>query len=461
MIDTLRRDHLSLYGYDRATSPYIDALAKDSIVFDRCIATSPWTLPSTLSLLSGLYPERHGVQTVAGKQQVSQDVEMLAERLSAHGYRTAAFSENPYVSPVYGVDQGFELFAHSLAPAARAYRDLSVPVGKARAWLEALKTEAPDEPFFLYLHVMNVHGPYKAPDPYRERFLETPSEPFPFKGPLWEDIMVRRCATCRDQITEPHLRDLRARYDGAIAYTDEVLGEFLQELRTSGVLDSAVLVVTSDHGEELFDHGGFGHGKSLHAEMLDVPLLIRPPGGAPPRRIEEPVSQIDLPATLLDLLDLAPPEEQKLGDGISLASLVRGEAGDSTGNDTEINTDDNGASELASRPLLAQVDAAMRARALMIQQWPWRLIETTQDYRGRSGTVELYDLEADPGERDDRASREPERLRQMIAVLRETQRELAREQARQGPAIESSAELERRLEALGYVEEHDPEQEVH
>jgi arylsulfatase A-like enzyme len=436
VIDTLRSDHLSLYGYDRQTSPRLDALANEAIVFERCLSTSPWTLPSTLSLLTGLYPGRHGVETVVGKQQVSPEVELLAERLAAHGYRTAAFSENPYVSPTYGLDQGFEHFSHSLSPAARTYRDLTVPIGKARTWLAERAED--DAPFFLYLHVMNVHGPYMSPDDYHARFLEEPSEPFEFKAPLWEDIMVRRCTECRADVTEARLNDLRARYDGAIAHTDEVLGEFFAELRRDGVLDQSVLVVTSDHGEELFDHGGFGHGKSLYGEMLNVPLLVRPPGGTTGRRIAEPVSLVDVPATLLELLSFPPaPGGIDAGDGVSLVPLMAGER----------------AADGPARTLVAQVDAAMRARAFMIQQWPWRLIATEQDYRDRSGITELFDVERDPSERNDRAAAEPDRLQEMLAALEETRRALAADAAPEGPDATWTPDLERRLEALGYLDE--------
>lgn len=433
VIDTLRRDHLSLHGYEHSTSPALDALARESAVFERCLATSPWTLPSTISLLSGLYPTRHGVQTVVGDNRLGDDVVLLSERLSQRGYRTAAFSANPYVSPYYGLSRGFDQFRYYDSPAARFYQELPALLDEARRWLD----EDASEPFFLYLHAMNVHGPYKAPDEYRARFLEAPSEPFPFKAPPWDEIMRGGCRECEAQVTPERLRDLRARYDGAIGYTDALLGAFFAELGERGLLERSVLVVTADHGEELFDHRGLGHGKTLYGEVLNVPLLIRPPGGlAAPRRIDTPVSLVDLPATLLDLLDSDDdPGPEAHGDGRSLAPLVRGEPAPAA---------------LTERSLLAEVNAPGRGRATLLQRWPHRLIAIDHDYRNRSGIVELFDVGRDPGEQHDLSSADTQRTSALAEELAERRRELRARSATADAPAAIDPEQRRQLEALGY-----------
>jgi arylsulfatase A-like enzyme len=287
---------------------------------------------------------------------------------------------------------------------------------------------------------MNVHGPYMADEHYRARFREEPSLPFEFRSRLWEDIMSRGCAKCREQVKPEHLRDLRARYDGAIARTDEVLGGFLDELRARGHLDRAIVVVTSDHGEELFDHGGFDHGKSLHGEVVDVPLLIRPPGGTNGRRVATPVSLVDVPATLLDLLGLEGDgsEPRRVGDGLSLASFVRGEPASSS---------------LKDRVLSAEIDVALRAKAFLLQVWPLRAITTWKDYRGRRDHFEIFDVVRDPEERVDLAPQRPDLRRRLSAMTADWRARLDAGRMGPGAPVEPSPALRERLEALGYVEE--------
>lgn len=420
-IDTLRRDHLSLYGYERPTSPYLQQLAAESVVFERAISTSPWTKPSTASLFTGLHPSEHGAH---GEYKAREDVRFLAEALSDVGYRTAGFSGNPYVSSIYGLDQGFEHFDFQGGAAAKHYVDIRMLVDRARFWLDA----GGPGPFFLYLHVMNVHGPYRAPPEYRERFLEEPHEAFPFQNPIWIDIAQRNLVERRADVKPEHLRDLRARYDGAIAYTDEVLGRFIEDLRLRGLLDESVLLITSDHGEELFDHGSFGHRRTLHGELLDIPLLLRLPGGrAGGLRINEPVSLLDVPPTLLELAGLLDQQPgQQFGRGASLAPMLA-------------------RSPEPPRALMAELIQPAGTNT-MIEQWPYRMIRMVGEAEPR-----LYRVDLDADELDDLAAKEPsviERLSTLGAAIRPDDAPLAT-----GEDVAREGELQRQLEALGYVEE--------
>jgi arylsulfatase A-like enzyme len=430
VIDALRRDHLSLYGYAKDTSPGLGRLAEESAVFERCLATSSWTKPSALSLLSGLYPPSHGGHR---NRKASPRIDFLGEVLQERGYVTAAVSGNPHVSPAFGMDQGFDHFEFGDNRRARDYPDLTELLDGARRWLAAHG----DEPFFLYLQLMNVHGPYRAPAEYRLRFLEEPHEEFPFQNRLWKEILRHGRLERRADVSEAHLRDLTARYDGAVAYTDDALVRFVEELRAKGILDRSLLVITSDHGEELFDHGGFGHKRTLYGEQLEIPLLIREPSGVGAgRRIGEPVSLVDLPATILDWLGLLPPENGgAFGDGRSLVPLLR---------------ETREGRSLPTRRLLAQLDEVSAGRAFLIQEWPHRLLQIEKDYRGRENTVELFDVAADPGERVDLAPQRRERVAELEALARALRGALEAHPFEGDPA-EVDEDLARQLEALGYV----------
>jgi arylsulfatase A-like enzyme len=426
VIDTLRRDHLGCYGYAKPTSPKLDAFAKEAALFEHCTAASSWTEPSTASLLSGLYPARHGAHEY---DKVPAAVEMLAETLKKEGWRTFGVSGNLNVSPTFGFDQGFDRFEGPSGDHAREYPDVAELVAKAEELIGGGEAASATAPFFLYLHVMNVHGPYLAPPEWRERFLDQPAADFPFQNELWVDLLRKGDVARRADVTPAHLNDLRARYDGAIAYTDSVLGAFLDRRRAAGGGQDLV-VVTSDHGEELFDHGGFGHGFTLHHELIDVPLLIRRPGGeGGGTRVPPPVSLVDLPATLLELLGVA--TESKHGDGLSLVPLL------------------HGGSIERDAPIVAQLARPKQGVAFLVQRWPLRVIETEHDYAGRADVFELYDLSSDPCEQHDLAAADPERTQSLRRALRARRAELESQglSAEKPPLDEKSKEA---LQALGY-----------
>jgi arylsulfatase A-like enzyme len=430
VIDTLRRDHLSAYGYAKPTSPRLAELAKSSFVFDHAIAASSWTEPSTASLLTGLYPPRHGAHEYA---RVPAAATLLSEVLHAAGWKTGGVSGNPNASPQFGFDQGFDSFEFSGNEEAREYPDVAELVAKARAFLQQARASAPAAPRFCYLHVMNVHGPYRAPPQYRARFVETPCEDFPFQNEIWKEILRKGHLERRKDVTPAKLHDLTARYDGAIAYTDEVIGGFVGELLSGDGGKNTLVVVTADHGEELFDHGGFGHGFTLHHEVVDVPLLIRLPGGeGGGARIADSVSLVDVAPTLLDELGLLGTQpDGKFGDGLSLLPLLKG---------GKIERD---------APIVAQVERGKQGKAFLLEQWPLRLILTGHDYAGREDVLELFDEVADPEERRDLLANDAARateLRRRVATRR-AQLEAA---ALPTTAAEVDEAMRRKLDALGY-----------
>ena len=425
VIDTLRRDRLGCYGYGGGTSPRLDRFAADALLFERCLAPSGWTEPSTASLLTGLYPTRHGCHEYA---VLPAELELVSERLQSVGYRTIGVSGNPNASPQFGFDQGFDAFWFDQNDKAREYPDVSELVAHA----EALLAQDDDRPTFLYLHLMNVHGPYLTPGAWRDRFRRPGARDFPFQNEVWKDVMRKGMVERRAEVTPADIADLEARYDAAVAYTDDVVGRFLERRRATAAGRDELVVVTSDHGEELFDHGGFGHGFTLQAEIVDVPLLIRPPAGGAGRRIDTPVSLVDLPATLLEHLGALPPEAQgRLGDGMSLWPLVDGR---------EFERD---------LPLVSHLERGKQGSAFLLQSWPLRLIETGHDYSGRSGVAELFDQATDAAERVDLLVRDPERSAQLRALLA-ARRAALEAQGLAAQRVPLSDDQRRQMAALGY-----------
>lgn len=264
-IDTLRHDALSLYGYDRPTSPGIDAWAENAAVFEQARSVAPWTLPTTRTMFTGAQPERWA------------EVTTLQEKAASAGWATAFIAGNVYLSSTFEMDRGFGLHRFLSLPRA------DVQLGRAREWLR----EVDDQPAFLVVHLMDAHLPYDEPRAFRRRFAgETPDL-------LGGDRFVRRTVVeAQDQLGEDGKQYLRDRYDNNVAWIDDQLGPFLAELRPEDLV-----VLLSDHGEEFWEHEEFEHGHSLYDEVLRVPLIIAGPG-IPAGRQATPVSMLDVAPTL-------------------------------------------------------------------------------------------------------------------------------------------------------------------
>ena len=305
-IDTLRADHLGCYGYGRDTSPVLDGLAQQSLLFEDVLATSSSTAPSHMTLFSGVLPRVHGIMNAVLHQQTPR-VRLLAEMLAEQGYHTAAFADGGLVSDAVGFDRGFEHFESR-------YELFDDKLDRIADWLEG----AGDEPTFLFVHTYGVHAPYiptRAHDLFSDPDYHGPLSGRDFvlevrlREERVEDLAVVMGAFWEgrkefDEADVQHLIDL---YDGAIHRVDAGVGRLIGMLERKGWLDDAWLVVTADHGEAFREHGTFQH-RHVHQEELRVPLLVRPPGGLPGgRRLPWPVTQLDLTPTLLAALGL-PPE---------------------------------------------------------------------------------------------------------------------------------------------------------
>jgi arylsulfatase A-like enzyme len=365
-IDTLRADRLGHYGYERPTSPELDALAATSVVFDSAIAASPWTLPSFASIMTSALPATHGVTTY--DSALAPSFPTLAETLRDAGYDTSAVACHIYQGSRHGLHKGFVHFDEELIDTESnwSFAQSAEPVSdRGIAWIEA-KAAARDalgdeRPWFLWLHYFDVHDRYLPHDDFAELGQEEESE----------------------------------LYDGEIAYTDRAIGRVLAALRAAGFESDTVVAMVADHGEEFHDHGKKLHGHTVYQELVRVPLLIRAPGVAA-SRVSEPVHHVDLVPTFCQLLDVAPRGPQA---GRSLVPLMRGGTG-------------------TPRALVTQLSNSPHFEMDAVLHEGWKLIVHREKQSGAE-TLELYELATDPGEQQNRVDEEPERVATLRALLDE------------------------------------------
>ncbi len=328
-LDTVRADHLSVNGYPRPTTPHLDALALDSAWFRDASSTSSYTLPAHASLMTGQLPTRHGAHSEApGRNRILPDrSDLLAVQLQGAGWLTAAFTGGVYVRPGFGFVRGFDRYDSTDlalpldAPRAKELPrpgdpDFNARYRRANDWQRALDWihAHADAPFFLFLHTYVAHEYLAAPE-HEARFRASRRSAVP-RG----DLGFIRDRTRTDAPTPGDLQQFVDAYDATLRAADARVGELLAAIEQAGVADDTILIVCSDHGEEFHDHGGVNHGRTLHEEMVRVPLLIRLPGAAP-REIEAPVSLLDVAPTLVELLEL--PATHPV-DGRSLLPLLHG-----------------------------------------------------------------------------------------------------------------------------------------
>ena len=421
-LDTTRADHLGSYGYFRDTTPTLDALARESIVFDAAITPMATTLPSHVSLFTGTAPQEHGVlanETQGGQRFVpAAGLRPVAEVAAELGYRTAAFVSAAPLKRDSGIAAGFASFDEP----ADEHRLGGETVAAAVAWLAGATP-----PFLLWVHLYDAHWPYGVPPPYAGHYRTD--------ADLEREIALRRIP---DRALRPlvgTVDDARATinaYDAAIRYQDAQLGRLLDALREAGHWDDTAILVIGDHGEGLCQHGEAGHG-STWAEQLHVPLLMRVPGEAP-RRLAAQVSVMDALPTFLALV-AAPGLELPPGQPSGRDALAAG---------------------ALPRPILSQDTGRERGApqrvALSAGRWKYFRIE---ELDGRVHDA-LYDLETDPFELADVAARHPDRV---LALRRLAEAELAAQNAR-GEALRSGRppetrpldpEIAKQLQALGYA----------
>lgn len=439
-IDTLRADRVSFNGYLPVTTPYLDMLAENGAIFEQAYAPSSWTPPSMASLFTGLYPSSHGIHYgeiadgdedalgVLQQPRLPSSLETLAERLSAAGYRTIGVHSNLHLSERLGFAQGFDQFAEPgvfpAAPAVNAAVRVELEAAYGAEWRARWKTEKT----FLWIHYFDPHDPYFARRPWIERYAPDFSE----SAESFPAALTLRGIHEKFPDLSGQTRDrLGQLYDSEINFVDDRLRVLGDEL---GLGDPGLLlVVTSDHGEGLLDHGRVGHGNALFEEEVRVPLLVRWPAGqiGAGRRASR-ASLLDLLPTLLELSGEAVPS------GLAGKSLK---------------SDLLGAEASPPRPLFFEVEPsnpsflAPLPGSVAVLDGEWKLLRDLE----AGARSRLFHLPTDPGETRDLSGAEPQ-------VVRDLERSLKAWREGLPPAPEDlesvpleDEELRKRLESLGYV----------
>jgi arylsulfatase A-like enzyme len=415
-LDTTRADHLSTFGYARETSPVLTKLAADALLFTQARSPAGWTLPAHASMLTGLYPSRHGAhlaggwlagQSIDGRRNVAyplpEDRTTLAEALRDRGYETGAVVANfSYLYRDYGLAQGFGryddapgLLLRVRPPVVRLVRAIRPgfcvkPFRTARdvnaaglAWLDGVP---PGRPAFLFLNYMEPHQPWMAEAPFDRWVWEQPQARRLLERDLYTHEVKR--------FTDEEIGFIRASYDGQIAAMDAALGQLVDALKARGRWEKAVVIVTADHGEMLGEHDTVGHmGRMLYEPLVHVPLVVKLPGAARPRgRDDRPVQLVDVVPTVLAQA------------GAPMIPGVQGEALPNVTHDSRAEEDIN--------PFLVSSYGATYDRAVrVVYDGSYKLITTSR------GDRMLFDLARDPGETDNLAARDGTRLAELTRRL--------------------------------------------
>lgn len=424
VVDTMRADRMSLYGYPRPTTPHLEALAREAVVFTNARSQAGCTYPSVNSLLTSRNPAvflRPGA--IMG---IPKTVPSLPEILREQGYSTAAVSASPIVrntpsrvNPTGGFGRGIDTFDESCNT-----RHADCVNAKALGLVQELR-----EPWYLYLHYMEPHAPYRPPAEHRRRFAPTVEQAraqgvsgWARRGEGWPVARRLYDGNTQYRLTPQNLAHLSALYDEEVSYFDEQLAALVEALREQRLLERTLIVLAADHGEELYDHGHFGHCRNLAYEtLLRTPLVLWLP--------DAPADQRGVRQALVENLDVVPT----LVDYLGLATEGRGFEGSSL------------------RPVI-ESDRPIRQASMALQGVTRTLCNGGDKlaFDLDSGRARLFDLRADPGEKADLSTQRPEEARRLQAAL------LRWIESREGPVASGEAqrrahEVEKKLRALGYL----------
>jgi arylsulfatase A-like enzyme len=430
VVDTLRADHLSASGYPRGRTPHIDSLASDGVLL-KAYGQSSWTKPQMATILTSLYPSTH--QTYLKPHVLPEEVTTLAEALKERGYHTAGIVNVAHLSPSFQFDQGYDDYVY-LAPRffffAREsssrlclynvlrllrerflsgrkyvyhyYQDASAVNEVTIEWLKKNKNGR----FFLFVHYMDPHDPYFA-HPYDGTGIARVSNPNP----------------------PPEMAEkMRELYDGEIAYLDKHLGILFNFLKGEGLYDKALIVLTADHGEEFYEHGGWWHGQTLYEEQIHVPLIMKPPReSAADTGWEGPVRSLDIAPTILHYAGVKVHEAMQ---GRSLAENLQGVASES--------------------PIFSEEDHEHNVlQSLRVGQW--KVILANEDNPRGLPSVQLFNMIEDPLEESDRAATDAAQVQQLLPQLDSIRKEAQLHSVTPQETVVDRTTQER-LKALGYVE---------
>lgn len=438
VIDTLRADHVSAYGYARETTPTLDHFAAEGVRFDSAVSQAPWTAASVASLLTGLYPSVHGIdsgvrwRSVPGKTGLPFIVQKrlepadptLATILRAYGYRTAGFVSNVYMSAAFGFNHGFDRYEDDCSDYVanvRARKRRGEQTNRSVfEWLDA----GIEEPFFLLVHYNDPHWPYDPPPPFGTEWTGS------YRGPLLPTrtgFVVENEGRPMRGLDAADVAYLVGLYDGEVRYADANLGSLLARLRSTSLSRPMLTVVTADHGEEFVDHGSTSHGYTLYDEQIHVPLVMHFPGRIRPGHVASQVRLVDVLPTVLDLVGI---DRTGMGlQGTSVVSLL------------------DRPSEAGSRDAFSEATLHRRLTSLRTADGIKVIAEGSR--------IQVFDIKRDPGERLDIASRpglDLDALTRRVVDWRGNNVAVRRNRPRDGDSrVQVDESARARLHALGYL----------
>jgi arylsulfatase A-like enzyme len=431
-IDTLRADHLGCYGYRRETSPAIDSLARDGALFFNTFSSSPWTLPAHVSLLTSLHCFHHQVNLEYDKMDSS--ITTLADVLRQKQFYCSAHTGGGFVNSAYGFSKGFDSYGQSAQGIHQ--KDASEWIGRSvLKWIDDHK----DKDFFLFIHTYQPHNPFSSPPPYDTMFLEENSQ--------WTEIDILKYLGGKEgvfkSIPEKEIQNIVSLYDAEIRYTDDVLIKpLIEKLKESGLYNQSMIVVTSDHGEEFYDHHGWEHGHTLYNELLKVPLIIKFPGSEfAGTQIQTIVRLIDVMPTVLERLGIS-TENLKL-DGKSLIPVLKNKE----------KTDRVFLAYKADNVLKSHIPQKISAneetnKLILNKKYSDEQLIFFHSTPPDLPPVELYDLAENSLEKNNIADSRAKTSNRLIRLINEA---LARATNRKANRVDIDEALLEQLKALGYL----------
>lgn len=418
IIDALRADHLGAYGYGRDTSPNLDALAANGALFLNAMSAAPFTVTSLASFFTGKNPWEHGV-IFNDNLILDQKYATLAQRMREAGYATAGFSSTYFHLADFGLIRGFDFFDESCDKKFFS-NDAECLSGQIADWMDA----RPETPFFLYVHFTPPHAPYYPPEPYRKLFSKglTPPEDGLGKGDIRRFGPHRKWYQFRRAPAQNELDWLVSQYDGEIRYADDHTGLVLKKIGQAGLGQNTLIIITADHGEAFFEHGLMDHPDDLHWPVIRVPLIVAGPGIPAGARLNSLVRSIDLAPTILDFAGLPPLHDVA---GKSLLPVLSGKEGEPR----------------AGFSMLCQSRKKYRIGAVL---YPYHLLVRAPGDKG----IELYDLAADPLEKNNLASERPEIVKNLLELIPSPGQIQNRDKSKSGLPDQETVD---RLRSLNYL----------
>jgi arylsulfatase A-like enzyme len=417
VVDTLRSDHLGSYGYVRKTSPNIDRLARESILFKSSISQAPWTLPSVATILTSLYPSVHEAKDFSRK--LSSRLITLPEILMDHFYETGGIISGDFVSSHYGFDQGFGFFDEESICGHKGISSPSVSK-KAIGFLRKKKKEK----FFLFLHYFDPHFNYVSHDKYHY----SPN----YTGRLSSGEDIGELRKMRNNLSPDDIDYLVALYDGEISFTDEYIGFVLEELKALNLYDNTLIILTADHGEEFMERGWLGHSTTLYSEQIAVPLILKSPKRKKGLSFDNHVGLIDIMPTALELCGIEKNDKMVM-QGVNLLELIEGRTLREKG---------------AVFSEVSYIDEGIRA---FKQSAVWKQWKITRNMKDNS--YELYNIELDRDERNNLLGNNKVVFEQMKDLLAQWERTNHGIVAKKGAhdTVIMEGQLKSRLKSLGYI----------